>query len=418
MTWNQDSGRCPRVLAAVALSASVALLSPSGAAAGECPSFVSNSEGLPTQIEWRTRPALADVNNDGLLDLGANPRKGARPYVWLSKQDGSWEMSSRGLATPDFDCGVGVDFADVNGDGHQDLGVADHCQGLFVFMGDGTGRWRMGRRPNPGGHQNYEDLTFGDINGDGHQDIVAVGALKGGMIALLGDGKGGWKRHLGELPRTGYGTNVILDDLNGDSALDIVAAFSPMARRGRKLHAVWLSKNAGESFESVETGLPDEGSYYGVATGDVNGDGHRDLALASNRRSDWFPLRVLRGDGTGKNWSHPAPGLPEPGTDVFYAVELVDINGDGLDDLIASRHHTSGIRLWLASKEGRWNECTDTGLPSDGGEEMRGWGLAVDDVNGDGLRDIVFARGRQSHGAIETWIQTGSVPAGAAGDSQ
>src|SRR5262249_5744081 len=145
------------------------------AASAACPRFRALSTGLPTAQEWRTHPALGDVNGDGRPDLAALPRKGPGPGVWLFQAPGRWKPASTGLATSDLSCGVGVALADVDGDGHRDLGVADHCHGLSVFLGDGSGAWRMGPAP-PRANGGQEDLAFGDVNGDGHADLVAIGS--------------------------------------------------------------------------------------------------------------------------------------------------------------------------------------------------------------------------------------------------
>jgi hypothetical protein len=44
-----------------------------------------------------------------------------------------------------------MDFMDVNKDGFMDVAIADHCKGVFVYLGDGKGNWRTassGLRPS------------------------------------------------------------------------------------------------------------------------------------------------------------------------------------------------------------------------------------------------------------------------------
>jgi hypothetical protein len=382
-------------------------LGPSLTAHAGCPKFVEASQGLPTQGEWRTHPALADVNGDGRLDLAGNPRKGSKPGVWLGTPEGDWTPTLLGLAIPGFTCGIGVDFADVNGDRHPDLGVADHCQGIFVFLGDGGRSWRLGPTVPLKKRRGYNDLEFGDLNGDGHDDLVAVSASQDGIAAFLGDGKGGWTKHDAGLPPGGYGTDVKLVDLNGDGTEDVVAAFvhddNRFPRPERRLEVVWLSDGSG-AYHPASGGLPDDGSYWGVAVADVNGDKRLDLALSADIWPGLPPLHVYVADGEG-GWTPAMKGLPPADAGLVYeGIELADMDRDGHTDLIAINHRGAGIELWSGDGKGGWERCTETGLPG-GRPKLRGWGVAVGDVNVDGKNDIAAGFGRNGSGSLEVWVQ-------------
>ncbi len=193
--------------------------------------------------------------------------------VFLGDGKGSWKSASTGLLVPDFSCGVGVAFADVNGDGHLDLGAADHCRGLFVFLGDGKGVWKLGPPVTRDRGRGFEDLAFVDLNQDGKMDLVAISAFREGLQAFFGDGEGRWKRADVGLSDSGYGTDITIGDVNGDGRPDIVSTFIADGARGLprdKTHnVVWLSQPSG-SFEPSTPGVPNDGKWFGVALGDVN----------------------------------------------------------------------------------------------------------------------------------------------------
>jgi hypothetical protein len=377
-----------------------------------CPRFVAGSSGLPTRGEWRTHPALGDVNGDGHLDIAAHPRKLRGPHVWLGDGAGSWTEASRGLAVPGTACGVGVDLADVNSDGHLDLGVADHCSGLYLFLGDGKGSWRLGPLVNPSDRRGFEDFVFADLDRDGHQDMIAASTFRGGIVFFAGDGTGRFAERDVGLPGSGYAKNVKVGDVNGDGRLDVAATHSagldtrdPEAPRQ---NLVWLSDAEGRYARGSE-GLPsEEGEFRGVALGDVNGDGWLDLVLSPTYFPGRPPLLVYLGDGHGR-WKPsleglpPVPSAPQEFTP-FTGVELADLDRDGNLDLVGVGHRSAGIKAFLGNGKGGWRACEDTGLPL-ARENQRGWGLVVGDVNHDGKPDIVAGFGRQGVGALEVWLQ-------------
>lgn len=387
---------------------------PAAAEEPQCPRFVESSSGLPTDGEWRSHPALGDVNGDGHLDLAALPRKTRGPRVFLNDGKAGWKEASTGILLNEPPCGVGAAFADVNGDGKLDLGVANHCRGVTVFHGDGGRLWRLGANGRYLDRVAYEDLAFGDLDADGRPEMVAVGAFEGGIEVFTGDGNGGWKpaRKLGKgLPERGSGHQVELADLNGDGLLDVVASYRNQLTGlpGELSPFVWMRKPDGE-FQAASEGLPTDSNlgvqYWGVAVGDVNGDGHPDLAMGGSGSPDEgvLPLAAHLGDGQG-HWRLATEGLPQPSPRLEFAgVELSDFDADGRLDLAAVDVWDGAIRLWMGDGTGRWAECPDTGLPA-GRPLTPGWGLSSGDLNGDGKPDLAAGFGRLGAGSLEVWIQ-------------
>lgn len=79
----------------------------------------------------------------------------------------------------------------------------------------------------------------------------------------------------------------------------------------------------------------------GMCTGDMNGDGHVDVVLASRDSTD---LRVFAGDGRG-GLLNPPQLLPLPAGGVGGPVACGDTDGDGLDDVVVTDLQTGAIYL-------------------------------------------------------------------------
>lgn len=389
---------------------------------GGCPRFREASEGLPTAGEWRTDPALGDLDGDGHLDLAAYPRKAPGARVFLGDGGGSWERVTKGLAVPKFSCGVGVDLADVNEDGRLDVGVADHCQSPFVFLNEGDRSFSLGPMVDPANPRGFEDLAFADLDGDGHTDLVGVSSFFGGVGAYRGDGKGGWEPLELGLPSEGSGFDVELGDVNGDGVPDVAATLDSQGRKapsGEVRGPVWVSDGDGR-YRSASEGLPEKGQLHQAAFGDVDGDGHLDLALSSDYWPGNLPLGVFLGDGEG-GWTRSVEGLPPPMTReryaIYYGIALGDLNGDGRSDLVAVDYHEAAVRLWIGDGTGSWRACPGFG-PDAPRADVLGYGVALGDVDGDGRTDLAAAFGRGRKGSLEVWLQESVSGPGARGPEE
>ncbi|MCP4591282.1 MAG: VCBS repeat-containing protein [bacterium] len=360
--------------------------------------FAPCSAGMPETSKWKCNPVFADVNGDGNLDLGGHPRLGKGPRVWLGSGGGEWTEASAGLEMPKGSSGGGLAFADVNGDGKVDVAVGDHHHGIFVFLGDGTGNWELvtdGLTPGTATsgaatlelHGGAESVAIGDVNGDGHADLVAASSQEGGLNVYLGDGSGrSWRRASEGLAEEAWAPRLVLADMNGDDLPDIVAACAVGPR-------VWLN-GGDESWTSSSENLPTpriQGIYHGIAVGDVNGDGLADLATAN--WVDGPEAYLQQPDGS---WQKTPDVFP----DMFggaIGLAMGDLDRDGNLDIVVSGRlrleggYVRGVFPLLGDGQGQWTYIANSNLPETGLATTMG--VALGDVNGDGLLDVAAASG-------------------------
>lgn len=297
-----------------------------------------------------------------------------------------------------------VEIADVNRDSKPDLVVANAgSHDVTVLFGDGRGGltpapgspFPAGKSPNDVAvadlnHDGNPDLVFANhdtsyltiLLGDGHLDLVTDSWGENRVTVLFGDGKGGFTS-----PGTTFDVGprlyqrVRASDLNGDGRADIVTTNLDGASV-----TVLLSDGKRGFVPAPGCPFPAGKSPFGVAIGDVNGDGHPDLVVGNwgghPEDASFDAVNVLLGDGKGK--FSPLPGSPLRAGRGPARVAIGDLNGDGIGDIAVSNYVGDDVTIFFGGRRGlRRGPTLKTGRwPS---------GVAIGDLNGDGLGDIVTA---------------------------
>jgi len=378
--------------------------------APDCPTFVAASAGLPETGEWRTHPAIGDVNGDGLGDIAALSRKGKGASIFLGDGLGNWTERSEGLdaGSGSISCGVGVRLVDLDRDGSLDLLVADHCRGILVYRGDGAGSWTGASRGIPRNVEGFNDADTIDLDGDGILDIVAVSAFSRGFLALEGSAAGRWTILADTgLPETGSGFEIEIADADGDGLDDIVTTFNPTTTERRTPPPppamVWLQGPRGRFRPASE--FPREGRFFGVAT----------VPSASGRGRDLY--FGLTGAHAGLHHFEPTAGAAwrdagrldaawfETRSPGFIGIAAADVDGDGCADLALNGGHPMGAHLALGDCRGGFALCPPETFPLTG--RAATWGITVGDLNGDGRPDVVAGYGDGGRGSLRAWFQAG-----------
>lgn len=336
----------------ITLAASTVALTGMGAARQTNYSELTNLTDLVSNGLFHGNTVLADIDNDGMMELIAKGRDLNAGWANTLKalhldESGATFATSTDLATPD-DCMWEriVYVIDYNNDGNVDL----------LYASSWNAKLMKG-------------------NGDGTFEMVEDFALDGEM-SIDGDDAEKW-----------YAGTLAVADFNGDGYQDIVT-FCGNPRENEGTPVVFFNDNGtGKFIKDENTGIkPQRGGT--LCVGDYNRDGFIDIIV--NGWADDFGTdccRVWKNNGTGK--------FSEVIVNDFAGTEngqviFADLTGNGLLDVFVTG--TSHPNNWENAAYIYKNNGDDTFTKLDAGlPGFQKSGADWCDLNGDGNIDLVYA---------------------------
>ena len=326
--------------------------------------------------------AYTDLNHDSKTDLVIVDPASSAIDVLFGNGNGTFQSPLSYLAAAGA---ASIALMPLH-DGTAAIMVPDQITGNFVLtFATSEGIVEMPPLKNlgtqPGG------IATGALNGNDPPDLVITDAGTGGVYVLLNTGHGQFGAPV-TYPAGSKPSAVAIADLNKDGKLDVVAADSG----GIDV----LLGNGNGTLGSVNT-FASPASLSSLALADFNSDGNLDVASAIPNNGS---LALFAGNGNGT--FQPASNISLPGSVVPYTVVSGDFNGDGRPDLavaynqplpsgVSTSAPPGGIYILLGDGNGTFSTPTNIVLPGSVVPQFTSGGFAAADVNGDGKLDLVVA---------------------------
>lgn len=245
----------------------------------------------------QTAPALMDIKNDGQLDFVVANWSFGEDYKIVAYNGLTHEIIwESGL--PDGNFYHGASFADLDGDGRDELCIGSYDGSVYVLNSeDGSLAWSF----SFGFDYSYvaAPTSIADINNDNKLDIVFFDSYIVG--ALSAEGNLLWRYDIPDFASSFRG--AALADVNGDDSLDVIFGTSDG-------HLMALSGGNGMEFINIDlrdhSGKDDFEIDHGPVIADFDDDGdldafivggHAEYPAIENNYGRAYSVSIGPGDG-------------------------------------------------------------------------------------------------------------------------
>ncbi len=322
--------------------------------------------------------AVGDFNNDNRLDIIVANFGTANVGVFLGYGDDTFNSQ----VTYSTGSGSGphsVATDDVNNDSRLDIVVANFwTNNVGIFIGHGDGTFANQTTYSTDYNSRPSSVAVGDFNNDNRSDIIVANYWTGTVSLFLGYGNGAFSSQITFSTGSISGPcSITIGDFNNDSRLDVAIANQWSDNLG-----VFVGYGNGSFSNQSTYSTGSDSNPYWVAVGDLNNDGHPDIAVANYGTSN-VGIFIQYGNGsfrTQQTMSTSDPSNPQ-------SVAVGDFNDDNRLDIVVANYWSDTIDIFLGYGDGTFSSQITYSTGYGSGP----YSITVGDFNNDSRLDIVVA---------------------------
>ena len=276
---------------------------------------------------------LRDFNGDGSLDMLTVHEDDAVHALLIN--DGSGVFSDMAGLIPINSVANATEVIDLNNDSRPDILLGNRGANSTLlqqvnesFVDDTANR--------PIGDDTTQDLLLVDIDGDNDEDLFVANETDNRLF--VNDGNGFFTDESSmRLPgNDGETREADAADVDNDGDLDIVAA-NVNFNSGRPIQNQLLLNDGTGIYSDVTAtnlaGVVNTGNSFTIEFVDIDADGDPDVLSPNNSIGQGGDIEVWINDGSGVFSTAAASPFSVPPNGSTFDIEVVDVNGDGRDDL-------------------------------------------------------------------------------------
>jgi len=380
---------------------------------------ISEMAGILGDERWFTGVTMADVNNDGFLDIYCSVAGKFTPKenrLYINNGDNTFSERAKEYGVDDVGNSIQATFFDYDLDGDLDLYIANYPPTRFnapnnfyqfkmlntedvetdkLFRNDGD---RFTNVTDEAGLRSFglsNSVTIGDINNDGWSDIYVSNDFNVPDYLYINNKNGTFTEQVKDLTdqTSLYGMGVDIADFNNDQLLDIIQMdMTPKSNRRSKANMAsmnpslfWGSVNAGFHYQYMQNmlqmnngivndtlanfsnisrlgGLPSTDWSWGPLFADLDNDGWKDIFISNGTRreinnKDFFN-ELSKQRFSSEDFLEISLAIPSEKIDNFVFRNNKDLTFDKVNE------------EWGISFKGFSNGCVYADLDNDGDLEI------------------------------------------------
>ncbi len=299
-----------------------------------------------------------------------------------------------GMEAVEWDFGVFgpgryLDLSDIDGDGNEEIISARDWYYIDVYDGESQSPIRQFNTDH-----DIHALLMADITGDGRDELI-YGDAQWGDIHILNPRSG---VEIDTIANPEHGiTRIAIADIDLDGNLELMwgAGWTSTGKDVFYVHDLTTGVNDFTSTDLV-------GPFEAVTLGDADNDNELEIvAISFESNSGYSDGVVLVFDAAtyALEWQSSEDLFNRHAWTGVHDVKVGDVTGDGLNEIVVATDRLYDGAIYLldgAKKTVKSSYLFDDGSPM--------YALALEDLDGDGAKEIIAGAGREHTGSPGTYV--------------